>query len=359
VSSFLRALLADLRERQVLPAVVLLALLAVGIPVFASLELSKSTIPAPVPVAPVDASPPHGIAPPSSVAATVSTIPSQPSTVYKGTEPNPFRSTAPPASSVTTHPASTTTTPATTPSTTTTPITPTGPTSPTTTTPTIKPAPASLNNRETYTVDVVTTYAGQKDELTDLQRLTPLPANIPPEVVYLGVMKGGKKAAFLLGGDTFEQDGSGAVDCVPSLSDCQVVELAPGHGFYLVPTAGESGVSKFTFVLADIKAQSYPSAAAATAARESSSLSGEQVLGLSTSTALAQFFYDVGLGALVYEPAAPGGATGATGQTGGSGATGTTATTGTTGTTGGTGTTSGGTALGVPTSGTAFNSTGR
>lgn len=340
--NFLRSLAADLRERQIFPAVVLLVLLAIAIPVYASAELSKSPAPSATAVAPVSSAPPKGTPPPAQETATVTTAPTQPSAVYKGQEPDPFRSYGAAANSASTSGTSTaTTTPSTTTTSTTTPstTTPTTTTTPKTSTPsstptpTIAPAPSSLKDDEAYTADVTTSYAGQKDELSDLQRLTPLPANIPPEVVYLGVMAGGKKAAFLLGGATFEQKGSSNVDCLPSLSDCQVVELTPGHGFYVEGSSAQ-GTSKFTFVLDDISFEKYSSSSAATDARKSASPSGQQIVAASTSTELASFFYDVGLGALIYTPP-PAGATGSSGETAGTGPTGTTSTTGTSGATNG------------------------
>ena len=48
----IRGMLTDLRERQILPAVVLLALLAFAVPIGGSIILSKVTTPAPVPVTP-------------------------------------------------------------------------------------------------------------------------------------------------------------------------------------------------------------------------------------------------------------------------------------------------------------------
>jgi hypothetical protein len=340
--NFLRSLATDLRERQIFPAVVLLVLLAIAIPVYASVELSKSSTPSAIAVAPVNSAPPKGTPPPDQETATVTSAPTQPSAVYKGQEPNPFRSYGAPASSAATSGTSTTTTTPATTTTTTTPstTTPTTTTTPKTSTPsgtptpTIAPAPSNLKDDEAYTVDVTTTYAGQKDELSDLQRLTPLPANIP-EVVYLGVMAGGKKAAFLLGGAKFEQDGSSNVDCLPSLSDCQVIELAPGHGFYLAASSAQPGVSKLTFILNDISFEKYSSAASATDARKSASPTGEQFFAASTSTELANFFYDVSTGSLLYTPA-PSGGTGSSGATAGTGTTGTSGSSGATGATGAT-----------------------
>ncbi len=63
-----------------------------------------------------------------------------------------------------------------------------------------KPAPSSLASDQIYTVNVSASYGSQTGTLDNLERLTPLPPNIAAEVVFLGVMKGAKDAAFLLTG---------------------------------------------------------------------------------------------------------------------------------------------------------------
>jgi hypothetical protein len=186
-------------------------------------------------------------------------------------------------------------------------------------------------------VDVETSYGSQEDDLIDLQRLTPLPANSPAEVVYLGVLKGGKKAAFLLTGavpGTLKK--SSGVTCLPSKADCQIAELDPGAQIEIVPAHGQSSVSSFTLELGDIGDETYHSAGDATNARANVSDSGKQILATSTSTELGKFFYDMGLGALVYS--APGGGS-TTGVTGSSGSTGASGASGSSGSSGATGTT--------------------
>jgi hypothetical protein len=324
-TNFLRSLAADLRERQVLPAVVLLALLAIGIPVYASVALSKSPAVVVIDPAPVDATPPHGTPAPGQELAIVQAAQSQRYTVYKGQEPNPFgaaASTAPAKSSSTTSSTSTSTT---TPVKTTTPAPTPTPTKTTTTKPTVTPkstapssesAPAKLSDDEAYTIDGSSSYGSETDTLDDIQRLAPLPANVDAEIVYLGVTHHGEKAAFLLTGAVpADLTASASATCLPSLSNCQVILLEPGQQLELKPTGASGSTATFTFKLSSIRAASYGSSAAAKSARTSTSAAGAQIVSASTSTTLASFFFDAGTGALLYQPGAPAGTTGATGAT--------------------------------------------
>jgi hypothetical protein len=332
--SFLRSLATDLRERQVLPAVLLLVVLAIGIPVYAAVELSKSSAPQAIIPPPVDASPPAGAPTPTTALAAVQTAPPVRSKVYKGNEPNPFGRPAtgvPPAKKTSTTPTATTT-----PSTgTTSPSTGTTSPSTTTTTPTTKPAPAHLADNQAYQINAVSTYGSQKDTLDDMQRLTPAPANVTPEIVYLGVLKGGKRAVFLLTDavPTTLGGSSGSV-CEPSQSDCQVIELSAGEQLQLTPSSSGTGVSTFTFKVTSLRAETYSSDAAANGARESASTVGEAIVGQSGASVLANFFYALGIGAVIYEPAPPSSSTGPSGTTGTSGATSQAGASGVTGTTG-------------------------
>jgi hypothetical protein len=181
-----------------------------------------------------------------------------------------------------------------------------------------KPAPSKLDSHEAYTANVKTSYGTEQDELYDVQRLTPMPANSSPELVYLGIVKGGKKAAFLLPGDVaVKLKLSASGKCFPTLADCQVVELGVGGKITLDPAAGQPGVSIFALTLKRIGAATKSSSSDATATRKSASAAGQQVVAGSSSTELADFFYDVSLGALVYKKQSVGtGPTGTTGATG-------------------------------------------
>ena len=228
--SFFKTLQADLRERQIFPAVVVLAVLAVGIPIAAPTLLGKVNTPAaPSPVLP-QVRQPAGVASPQQELADLNTVPSAPSIVRHGSEPDAFRevgsastagsssaSSTPQSSKATTspstqtkassgsggtsaattlHPTSAKSNPA--PSTSTTPSAtppsgkpstkPSGGSSGTSTTPAA--APSTLSSHQAYTVDIATKDADGVHALTDVVRLAPLPAAQSPEVIFLGVLAG-------------------------------------------------------------------------------------------------------------------------------------------------------------------------
>jgi hypothetical protein len=374
---FLTTLQADLRERQIFPAVVLLAVLAIAIPIVASSVLSKVSTPPPVSSVQAPFTQPKGVkAPAQELAVLNSTTVS--STTRRGAEPNPFREAGSSAASTAagsgvsskpstkTTPAKTTpakTTPAkTTPAKTTPAKTTPAKTTPAKTTPastvpktTTKPAsggshstpttptqttpttgPDSLKSNQAYTVDIDTKDANGVHVLSDLVRLAPLPAAQTPEVIYLGVMAGGKKAAFLFtNAIAVSSKSAGGLTCLPSTSACQIVELSPGQGLSLYPTSNSALIATFTFELVSIGATSYSSADAATAARDAVSTAGETLLPLSSSTALATLTFSSKTGALVHHSAPSEGSTGSTGSTGAGGSSGAGGATGATGATGG------------------------
>lgn len=373
---FLQTLYADLRERQIFPAVVLLAVLAVAIPLLAPTLVG--TVKAPAPPAPTPALPvpPPGVQPPQQVLASLQTPPAPATQTRHGAEPDPFREkgtastpaggpSAPTSSSKSTStststtktsttttkttpakttPAKTTpakTTPAkTTPAKTTTTKTTTTTTSSTTsaqtkpnsggsgtTTPaTVNPTtgPATLKSTQAYTINIDTKDATGTHVLSDVVRLAPLPDAQTPEIILLGVVQGGKKVAFLFTNSVkvSGQTGSG-LTCLPSPSDCQIVELSPGQGMRLAPTANAALISTFSFELVSIGVANFSSADQASAARSAVSAAGQTLIPLSSSTALATLSFSGKLGALVHQ-SIPSGSTGATGSTGASGATGAT-----------------------------------
>jgi hypothetical protein len=367
---FLRTLHTDLRERQILPAVVLLAVLAVAIPIGASILLSKVGAPPPVSITEPRVVLPKGVLPPSKELAALTTVAPTSSITRHGAEPNPFRqagsssggstpaASTPAKASTTTKAKSTTTTskPTTTPATTTpaktTPATTTPPTGSTTpsgssgssgVTPATPVAPttgpAALKSTQAYSVNIDTKDANGLHVLTDVVRLAPLPAAESPELIYLGVLKGGKKAVFLFTNSVKVSNQTGSqLTCLPSADDCQIVELSPGQGMKLAPTANTALITTFTFELMSIGAINYSSAAAANQARDAVSTAGQTLVPLSSSTELQTLRFDDKIGALVHQNAPTSPSTGATGS---SGATGSTAATGSSGSTGATGGSSG------------------
>jgi hypothetical protein len=365
---FLRTLYTDLRERQILPAVVLLAVLAVAIPIGAPILLSKVGTPTPVSITEPRVVLPKGVLPPSKELASLTTVPPTSSITRHGTEPNPFRQAASPSGGSTpaasapgkattttkakSTPTPTTTTPAKTTPAITTPaktkpstgsttpsgstggsgLTPAAPVTPTT-------GPATLKSTQAYSVNIDTKDANGLHVLTDVVRLAPLPAAESPELIFLGVLQGGKKAAFLFTNSVKVSNQSGTqLTCLPSPNDCQIVELSPGQGMKLAPTSNTALITTFTFELMSIGVTNYSSAALATQARDSVSTAGQTLVPLSNSTELQTLRFDDKIGALVHQNAPTSPSTGATGS---SGSTGSTAPTGSSGSTGATGGSSG------------------
>jgi hypothetical protein len=368
---FLRTLHTDLRERQIFPAVVLLAVLAVAIPIGASILLSKVGAPPPVSIIEPRVVLPKGVVAPSKELAALTTVTPVSSITRRGSEPNPFReagassgSSTPAASTpskaatttkakstTTTTPAKTTpvkTTPATTTPAATTPAktkpatgstTPSGSSggsgiTPATTTPTT--GPASLKSTQAYSVNIDTKDANGLHVLTDVVRLAPLPAAESPELIYLGVLQGGKKAAFLFTNSVkVSNQTSSQLTCLPSDDDCQIVELSPGQGMKLAPTSNTALITTFSFELMSIGVTDYSSADAAQQARDAVSTAGQTLLPLSNSTELQTLRFDDKIGALVHQNAPSSLSTGATGSSGSSGSTAATGSSGSTGATGG------------------------
>jgi hypothetical protein len=186
--------------------------------------------------------------------------------------------------------------------------------------------PAVLAPTQAYTVTLDTSDAKGTRVLTNPERLTPLPAAQSPEIIFLGVLKGGDKAVFLFT-DTVSVTGSASIGkaCLPSADNCQIVEFGPGQGMKLEPSSNSALIATFTFSVASIGATKYGDAATATAARNAVSSAGQSLLPQSGSTELPAFHFDASIGALVFETPAPSGSSGASGTTSALGTTGSTA----------------------------------
>jgi len=158
--------------------------------------------------------------------------------------------------------------------------------------------------------------------LSNVVRLAPLPQAQSPEVILLGVLKGGQKDVFLFT-NPVQVSGSSSIGkaCLPSASDCQLIELSPGQGMKLAPTSNSALIATFTFQVAAIGVKNYSAANEASAARAAVSSAGQTLLPLSGSPELASFHFDGAIGALVFH-ATPTGSTGSTGSTSATGANG-------------------------------------
>ena len=188
--------------------------------------------------------------------------------------------------------------------------------------------PSTLKSTQAYTVNIDTKDAKGAHALSNVVRLAPLPAAQSPEVIYLGVLKGGKRAAFLFTNSVKVSGQSpNGITCLPSPSDCQIAELSPGQGMRLAPTSNTALIATFTFELMSIGTANFSSADAALQARDNVSSAGQTLLPLSSSTELATLRFDDTVGALVAQ-SPPTGSTGASGSTGSSGSSGSTGATG-------------------------------
>ncbi len=337
----IRSMLTDLRERQILPAVVLLALLAFAVPIGAAIILSKVTTPPPAPVSPSSVKLPAGLVAPADELAVLNGKPPT-STTRHGSQQNPFgvgsgsggsssgSNNPPPAVHTTTtvtvtHTAVATTTQTRTQTatrTTTATHTTTATTGTKTTTTATKTTgsgapltgPATLSSSQAYTVALNTKDAQGTHVLSNVVRLAPLPAAQSPEVVFLGVLKGGKKAVFLFA-NPVKFSGTSGETCLPSPAACQIIELGPGQGMKLAPASNTALIATFTFAVGSIGAKTYSSASAALGARNATSSSGQTLLPLIGSTELADFHFDSAIGALNFKNGSSGsGSTGANGS---------------------------------------------
>jgi hypothetical protein len=79
----------------------------------------------------------------------------------------------------------------------------------------------------TFSVDVLTGPAGDTRRRNDLQNLTVLPSKSNPVAVYIGVTESGKGAIFMLSPDVVGTSGGGS--CMPSPSRCQFLTLKEGQ----------------------------------------------------------------------------------------------------------------------------------
>jgi hypothetical protein len=182
-------------------------------------------------------------------------------------------------------PADVPSTPTTAPST---PSTPAGPSTPTPATPAagndwrVFRADVSFGNTETLPVD------------SDASRLTAYPSLFNPIAIYLGVMRGGWGAVFMLRDDVRPV---GASSCRPRKSICTWVILHPGESVTLNAKDATTGtVTPYTLKVAAIREDTV-SEDAAKAAYGKANAGGRCLLG-----PLAAYHYDAGTGTLALRP---------------------------------------------------------
>jgi hypothetical protein len=334
--NFLRSIRADLVDKRLLPVVVVLAALVVLIPVGAVALTGSGSSSQPAIGPPPAVTPPPGAPSPAKALAAVAGPDIPAAKHYTSRELDPFRQsaasvaaakaaasttagsatavkvstgtaaakTATPATTKTTAvtPAKTTPTP-----TKTTPVTPTKttttPTKTTPTTPAATPSPkaqlAQLGRRDSYSVDMSVVDATGSRSLTGVTRLSPLPSSTNPLVEYLGVLKSGRGAAFLVNPGAVVM-GPGL--CLPKASDCQVLVLKPGQLEALgVRTAG-GPVTQASIAVTGWKVVTHSSVAAARQARAQEVKQGRTLVTQSAQPALGDLVYTIAQGAVSIIP---------------------------------------------------------
>ncbi len=308
--TFLRSILADLREKRLWPVALLLVVLLVAAPVLLSMGGDPAE-----PAAQV-AGVPAGSASAAAIAAEVTLDTSKPKPQQRpGALRDPFRprrasatrtttGTSAPAAPATSSASSaegssgSSSTPSasasagsgagassgSTPSGTsspaaTTPTTPTTTTPATTTTAAKPPVPPVPAARQTLQVDLrFNEVGGTAKRLPaarpDALRLAPLPSAAEPTVVYLGILEDRKTAAFLLSGAAAA---TGEGHCVPRPGDCQALEVPVGGTEYL--DMGDAGAPRqFELGVERTRIKSWSTAKAAAQVRDRRSRAGLQVI---------------------------------------------------------------------------------
>src|SRR4051794_37437568 len=170
-----------------------------------------------------------------------------------------------------------------------TPSTPAGPSTPSPTTP-----PASADDWRVFRADV---SFGNTETLpvdSDASRLTAYPSLFNPVAIYLGVMRGGWGAVFMLRDDVRPV---GAPSCRPRKSICTWIILHPGESVTLNAKDAATGVvTPYTLKLAAIREDTV-SEDAAKAFYAKANAGGRCLLG-----PLAAYHYDAGTGTLALRP---------------------------------------------------------
>jgi hypothetical protein len=164
-----------------------------------------------------------------------------------------------------------------------------------------KPAPqpihAGLTSTQSYGVALsLTSTAGGLDTIDPLERLSLVPSAQQPLLVYLGVLKGGRDALFVVQPGTIV---SGPGTCTPGPTDCEILSLAQEQIESLAVSTGNATSNVALFAVTAIKVDEHASVAAANRVRREASAAGQTLLKASTLTALPLFEYQPDVGAVV------------------------------------------------------------
>jgi len=160
-----------------------------------------------------------------------------------------------------------------------------------------KPIHAGLAATQSYGVALALTRAdGGLNTIDPLERLSVLPSEQQPLLVYLGVLQGGRDALFVVQPGTVV---SGPGTCIPGPTDCEILSLAQEQIESLSVSTGTGASNVALFAVTAINLEEHASVAAANRARREASAAGRALLDASTLPALPLFKYQPDVGAVV------------------------------------------------------------
>ncbi len=147
---------------------------------------------------------------------------------------------------------------------------------------------------QSYTIALsLTNPGGNLDAIESLERLSALPSEQEPLLVYLGVLEGGRHALFAVPPGTVV---SGPGACTPGPTDCEILSLSPNQ---IESLSTSAGVNVALFTVTAIKVESHPTVASANRARTAFSTFGNTRLDSLSLPALALFEYQPAAGVAV------------------------------------------------------------
>jgi hypothetical protein len=152
---------------------------------------------------------------------------------------------------------------------------------------------------DVYRVSLRFGEAGDQRTIRDVARLTPLPSSSDPFFVFLGVLKDGKTAVFLVSSDaTATGDGS----CKPRATNCETIQLKAGDTEFFDLSTGTAGVIQYQLDLLSVGKRDAASTAVAAKRRARESKAGRDILRAAVKQTDLGFDYIPRLGVL--KPAA-------------------------------------------------------
>lgn len=166
------------------------------------------------------------------------------------------------------------------------------------------PAPSSpkrpssspdTDTNDIYRVSLRFGEAGAQRTIKDIPRLTPLPSSSDPFFVFLGVLRDGKTAVFLVSSDA-TATGDGA--CKPRATNCQTIQLKAGETEFFDLSTGTAGVIQYQLDLLSVSRRSAASTAVASERRARESKAGRAILRAAVKQTDLGFDYIPRLGVL-------------------------------------------------------------